>query len=105
MTRNLRNRVLAMALLAACALAQQPKPTTGKIHGIVFIVDEDGGRSVIPSVKVWLTGSTHIEVQSDDEGSRLIQLFQATMPSPQKPREWPERGTSWSKQGPFPKYP
>jgi len=69
MTGGFTKIALAIALFGACALAQQPKRTTGRVHGVVFIVDDDGGRSVIPSVKVLLTGPTHIEVQSDDQGS------------------------------------
>jgi TonB dependent receptor/Carboxypeptidase regulatory-like domain len=69
MTGGFAKIALAIALFGACALAQQPERTTGKVHGVVFIVDDDGGRSVIPSVKVLLTGPTHIEVQSDDQGS------------------------------------
>jgi hypothetical protein len=68
MTRRL-NGVLAIALLSVCAVAQGPGQTTGTIHGVVFIVDDDGGRSVIPSVKVSLTGPTHLAVQSDDQGN------------------------------------
>jgi carboxypeptidase family protein len=67
--RKLTFGILAIALQGICALAQGPTQSTGTVHGTVFIVDDDGGRSVIPSVKVSLTGPTHIEVQSDDAGS------------------------------------
>jgi Carboxypeptidase regulatory-like domain len=67
--RKLTLGILAIALQGICALAQGPTKSTGTVHGTVFIVDDDGGRSVIPSVKVSLTGPTHIEVQSDDAGS------------------------------------
>jgi Carboxypeptidase regulatory-like domain len=67
--RQLIDTVLALASLGACALAQQSGHTTGRIHGAVFILDDDGGRSVISSVKVQLTGPTHLAVQSDDQGN------------------------------------
>jgi Carboxypeptidase regulatory-like domain len=68
-TWQLTIAVLAFALFGACALAQQSGRATGQIHGAVFILDDDGGRSVIPSVKVSLTGPTHLAVQSDDQGN------------------------------------
>jgi hypothetical protein len=63
------NSALAIALLSVCALAQGSGKATGKIHGVVFVVDDDGGRSVIPSVKVSLTGPTNLAVQTDDQGN------------------------------------
>lgn len=68
MKRSL-NDILAIALLSVCAVAQVPKQTTGKIHGVVFIVDDDEGHSVIPSVNVSLDGPTNLAVQSDDQGN------------------------------------
>jgi TonB dependent receptor/Carboxypeptidase regulatory-like domain len=67
--RQLTNVLLAFALFGASALAQESGDTTGRIHGTVFIVDDAGSRSMIPSVKVGLTGPTHIEAQSDEEGN------------------------------------
>ena len=69
MRRKLTMGVLAIALQGSFALAQGPTRSTGTVHGTVFIVDDNGGRSVIPSVKVSLTVPTHIEVQSDDAGN------------------------------------
>jgi hypothetical protein len=63
------NGLLAVALLNICALAQGPEQKTGKIHGVAFVVDDDGGRSAIPSVKVSLTGPTDLAVQTDDQGN------------------------------------
>ena len=68
MTRRL-SVVLAIALLSVFAFAKGPRAATGKIHGVVFMIDDDGGRSVIPSVNVSLTGPTDLEVQSDDQGN------------------------------------
>ena len=69
MKRKLTVGMLAIALEGVCALAQGPTQLTGSVHGTVFIVADDGDRSVIPSVKVSLTGRTHVESQSDERGS------------------------------------
>jgi hypothetical protein len=69
MRRRLANGVVAIVLLSACALAQSSTRTTGTVHGTVSIVDDHGVRSVIPSVKVSLTGPTNLTVQIDDQGN------------------------------------
>lgn len=74
MRRSLTTGVIGIAFFCACALAQSSKRTTGTVHGTVFIVDDDGGRSVIPSAKVRLTGPTHTEAQSHDQGNFSFEL-------------------------------
>ena len=63
------NGVVAIVLLSTCAMAQSPARTSGTVHGTVSIVDDHGVRSVIPSVKVSLTGPTNLTVQTDDQGN------------------------------------
>jgi hypothetical protein len=66
--RTLSTIMLAVAALAACAAGQSAQHAA-KVHGVVFIMDDDGGRSVIPSAQVSLNGRTHIEIQTDDQGN------------------------------------
>jgi len=67
MTHKL-NGVVAIALLSVFALAQGPCRTTGQVHGVVFVVTDHGGRSVVPFVKVLLTGPSKAEIRSDYQG-------------------------------------
>jgi hypothetical protein len=61
--------VLAIALLPGSAIAQSTQQANGTVQGVVFVFDNDGGPSLVPSVKVSLNGPAHIEVQSDDQGT------------------------------------
>ena len=67
MTKRLTNLVLSLALLSAYSVAQEAEETTGTVH-VVVTADADGGRVVIPGIKVTLNGPTHIEAVSNDEG-------------------------------------
>jgi hypothetical protein len=60
--------VLAIALLPGSAIAQSTTQANGTVQGVVIVFDNDGGPSVVPSVKVSLTGPANMEVQSDDAG-------------------------------------
>jgi hypothetical protein len=74
-------------------LAQAPRKATGKIHGSGFGVDDDGDRSVIPSVKVSLTGATDLAVEGDDQRIFSIQFSSASMRSLPKALAWQQRET------------
>jgi hypothetical protein len=65
--KRLANLVLSLAFLSAYSVAQETEETTGTVHGVVT-ADADGGRVVIPRIKVALNGPTHIEAVSNDEG-------------------------------------
>jgi hypothetical protein len=67
-TKRLANLVLSLALLSAYSIAQETEETTGTVHGVVT-ADADGGRVVIPRIRVALDGPTHIEAVSNDEVS------------------------------------
>ena len=67
MAKRLANLVLSLAFLSAYSVAQETEETTGTVHGVVT-ADADGGRVVIPRIKVALNGPTHIEAVSNDEG-------------------------------------
>ena len=66
-TKRLANLVLSLALLSAYSVAQETEETTGAVHGVAT-ADADGGRVVMPRIKVALNGPTHIEAVSNDEG-------------------------------------
>jgi TonB dependent receptor/Carboxypeptidase regulatory-like domain len=68
MTRGPKS-VLAVMLLGFGVLARASDQKAGHVRGVVFVVDDDGGRSVIPSVKVSLTGPTDLAVESDNQGN------------------------------------
>lgn len=69
MRRKFISSVIAFALLGAGALAQGSSQRTGKVHGTVFIVDDDGGRAVIPSTEVSMIGPTSLTVETDGQGN------------------------------------
>ena len=59
---------IALGLLASFAFGQSSTPATGTIQGVVFTVDTDGARSVLPAAEISLDGATHVETQSNHEG-------------------------------------
>jgi hypothetical protein len=63
---------IALGLLASFAFGQSSTPATGTIRGVVFTVDTDGARSVLPAAKISLDGPTHIETQSNHEGKFVL---------------------------------
>ena len=64
---------IALGLLASFAFGQSSTPATGTIQGVVFTVDTDGARSVLPAAEISLDGATHIETQSNHEGKFVTQ--------------------------------
>ena len=56
MTRRLAIMTLALGLLSAIAFAQGTREPVGTIRGLVFTLDPDGGRSVVPGAKISLDG-------------------------------------------------
>jgi hypothetical protein len=68
MIRRLAQIGFAIGLLTIGALSQGTGPATGGVQGLVFTADADGGRSVVPAVKISLDGATHVETQSNNEG-------------------------------------
>jgi hypothetical protein len=68
MTRSIAIVALLLGLLGTGVLAQTKEPTPGAIQGVVFTVDPDGSRSVVPGTKISLEGSSHFEGESDAQG-------------------------------------
>ena len=69
MTRSVASIAFLLGLLLGTgALAQTKEPTAGAIQGLVFTIDPDGGRSVVPGTKILLDGSSHFEEESDAQG-------------------------------------
>lgn len=68
MTRRIAITGLFLGLLGAGVLAQTKEPTVGTIQGVVFTIDTDGGRSVVPGTKISIDGSTQFEGESDAQG-------------------------------------
>jgi len=68
MTRSTAIIALLLGLLGTGVLAQTKEPTAGAIHGVVFTIDPDGSRSVVPGTKISLDGPTHFEGESDAQG-------------------------------------
>ena len=64
MTKRLTNLVPSLALLSAYSVAQKTGETTGTVYGVVT-ADGEGGRVVIPEIKVILNGPTHLEAVSN----------------------------------------
>jgi len=64
--------VVIFGLVGSWALAQDKQPTTGAVQGIVFTIDQDGGRSIVPGAKVSLDGPTHFEGKSSADGKFAI---------------------------------
>jgi hypothetical protein len=68
MTRFL-NITLALGLFAASASAQVAvSPTDGSVRGEVFTVQAGGTHAIVPTAKVLLEGSIHLETESDGDG-------------------------------------
>ena len=68
---------IALGLLASFAFGQSSAPATGRIQGVLFTVDTDGARSVLPAAKISLDGPTHIETQSNHEGKFVLSAIPA----------------------------
>ena len=82
---------IALGLLASFAFGQSSTPATGTIQGVVFTVDTDGARSVLPAAKISLDGATHIETQSNHEGKFVLSAIPAgaygiTAQAPESPQ-------------------
>jgi hypothetical protein len=67
-TRRLIIIAVLVGLVSANALSQDSEKSSGAIQGVVFTIDPDGGRSVVPGTKISLDGSAHLEEESDGEG-------------------------------------
>ena len=67
MTR-LTTIALAAAFFAACAFAQNSEGTDGAVHGLVFTVDANATRAIVPAAKVSLDGPAHVEAETDSDG-------------------------------------
>jgi outer membrane receptor protein involved in Fe transport len=68
MTRSIATMAFLLAMLGTGLRAQTKEPTAGTIQGVVFTIDLDGGRSVVPGSKISLDGSSHFEAESDAQG-------------------------------------
>ena len=59
---------MAIALVGSCAFGQNTRQATGTIQGVVFTLDSQGERSVIPAARVVLDGPRHMETKSEGDG-------------------------------------
>jgi hypothetical protein len=69
MNQRIVTVVLALGLLTACALGQSAPQLGGTIQGVVFTIEQDHTRSVVPGTKLSLNGAQHFEAESDSEGT------------------------------------
>lgn len=67
MMQRVANITLAF-LLTECVLGQSASQPGGSVQGVVFTVEQDHGRSVVPGTKLSLAGASHLEAESDTEG-------------------------------------
>lgn len=72
MTQKLARLLVFIGLVGAWAFAQDTQQRSGTVNGVVFTVDADGGRSIVPEAKISLDGPAHIESESDAEGKFAI---------------------------------
>ena len=68
MMRRLSIIAFAFALLAGFALGQNPSQQGGSVEGVVFTLEQDHARSVVPGATLLLDGASHLGAQSDGEG-------------------------------------
>jgi hypothetical protein len=76
MTKSLARLVISIGLLGACGFAGDTGPKTGAVQGMVFTTDANGGRSVVPGLKVSLNGPTPSETSADAEGKFVFSALQ-----------------------------
>lgn len=94
MIRRLAQIAFAIGLLPISAFGQSTGQATGTVQGMVFTADADGGRSVVPAVKISLDGSSHIELKAPPKVSSYSARFLPVRTrSPRKLREWVQRST------------
>lgn len=60
--------IIVIALLVSCAFGKSARQTTGTIQGVVFTLDAQGNRSVIPAASISLDGPKHMVTKSEGEG-------------------------------------
>ena len=68
MTRRFPSIALAFGLLIGCALGQTTPAPNGSIQGVIFTIEQDNSRSVVPGTKLSLVGPVHLQAESDLEG-------------------------------------
>lgn len=70
--QKLAGLLVFIGLPCVWVLAQDAQQTSGTVRGVVFTIDRDGGRSVVPGAKISLDGPAHIEAEADAEGKFAI---------------------------------
>jgi TonB dependent receptor-like, beta-barrel len=68
MKRRFPSITLAFGLFIGCALGQTTPEPNGSIQGVIFTIDQDNSRSVVPGTKLSLVGPVHLQAESDLEG-------------------------------------
>ena len=63
--------VIGLSLLIASAFAET-KPETNGVRGVVFTLESDGSRSVVPGAKVSINGATTRETEADAAGEYVF---------------------------------
>jgi hypothetical protein len=68
----MKSRIVTVALtlaLTGCALGQSGPEPSGSVQGVVFTVEQDHVRSVVPGTKLSLDGTLHLGAESDSQGT------------------------------------
>jgi hypothetical protein len=68
MKRRFPSIALAFGLFIGCALGQTTPEPNGSIQGVIFTIEQDNSRSVVPGTKLSLVGPVHLQAESDLEG-------------------------------------
>jgi len=72
MTKRFYSAVITLGLLVTYSFAQARHEETGRVQGVVFTLDADGGRSIVPAAKVTLSGASAVETTTDTNGAYLF---------------------------------
>jgi TonB dependent receptor len=73
MSAKVRKLMMTVSLLAASAFSQN----TGSVQGVVFTRDADGGRAVVPTAKVSLSGPVACETATGANGEFVFSALPA----------------------------
>jgi hypothetical protein len=77
MMQRVSTLAVTLALFTACVFGQSAPQTSGSIHGVIFMTEQDHTHSVLPGTKISLDGASHLEVESDGQGTFLFSAVPA----------------------------
>jgi len=72
MAQNVARLLIGIGLLSTWVYAQNSQQPTGTVQGVVFTMEADGTRAVVPAAKISLDGPIHLEAETDGEGKFAI---------------------------------